>query len=297
VMPGRRKFMGQLGLVIVGIPFAGALYGMLKGKYDFTLHKETLRFADLPAAFDGLRIVQISDIHAGTFDSMSGVQAGIDLIMAQKPDLILFTGDLVNNLATEVEPYIEMFGKLTAPLGKYSVLGNHDYGHYYQFESQQAKVDNHLQIRQQNERMGFRMLHNAHLRLEKEGENIVLAGVENWGNPPFPQYGDLDKTFEGVEDAEFTVLMSHDPSHWDAQVRGHRKHVHLQLSGHTHGAQFGVEIPGVKWSPAQWRYSQWAGLYSDAQQHLYVNRGFGHIGFPGRVGIWPEVTLIELRRA
>jgi predicted MPP superfamily phosphohydrolase len=297
VMPSRRKFMGQLGLVIVGIPFAGALYGMLKGKYDFTLHKETLRFSDLPEAFDGMKIVQISDIHAGTFDSIAGVQEGLDLIMAQKPDLILFTGDLVNNLATEAEDYIEMFARLTAPMGKFSVLGNHDYGHYYQFDSKEAKVANHLAIRKQNERMGFQLLNNAHIRLEKDGQNIVLAGVENWGSPPFPQYGDLDVAFEGVEDSEFTVLMSHDPSHWDAQVRDHRKHVHLQLSGHTHGAQFGVEIPGVKWSPAQWRYKQWAGLYSDNEQHLYVNRGFGHIGFPGRVGIWPEVTLIELKRA
>jgi predicted MPP superfamily phosphohydrolase len=295
-LPGRRKFIGQLGLVLVSIPFAGAVYGMLKGKYDFTLHKQTLRFSDLPDAFDGMKIVQISDIHAGTFDSFAGVQEGLNLIMEQKPDLILFTGDLVNNLATEADPFIDMFAQLAAPMGKFSVLGNHDYGHYYQFDSQEAKVANHLAIRKQNARMGFQLLNNAHIRLEKDGQNIVLAGVENWGSPPFPQYGDLDMTFEGVSDTEFTVLMSHDPSHWDAQVRDHRKHVHLQLSGHTHGAQFGVEIPGIKWSPAQWRYKQWAGLYSDNEQHLYVNRGFGHIGFPGRVGIWPEVTLIELRK-
>lgn len=297
VMPGRRKFIGQLGLAMVGIPFAGAIYGMLKGKYDFTLHKETLAFPDLPDAFDGMRIVQISDIHAGTFDSLAGVQKGLDLIMEQRPDLILFTGDLVNNLASEAEPYISMFAQLSAPMGKFSVLGNHDYGHYYQFESQQAKLDNHLEIRRQNERMGFQMLHNGHTHLQRDDQTLVLAGVENWGLPPFPQYGDLDRTFENVADDAFTILMSHDPSHWDAQVRGHRKHVHLMLSGHTHGAQFGVEIPGVKWSPAQWRYKQWAGLYSEGGQHLYVNRGFGHIGFPGRVGIWPEVTLIELRKA
>ncbi|MFN8396677.1 MAG: metallophosphoesterase [Bacteroidia bacterium] len=295
-MPARRKFIGQLGLVVVGIPFAGAVYGMLKGKYDFTLHKETLAFPDLPEAFDGMKIVQISDIHAGTFDSMSGVQAGLDLIMEQGADMILFTGDLVNNLATEVEPYVAMFSKLSAPMGKYSVLGNHDYGHYYQFDSQQEKINNHLAIREQNARMGFQMLHNEFLRLERDGQSIVLAGVENWGLPPFPQYGDLNKATEGLEDHEFTILMSHDPSHWDAQVRAHRKHIHLQLSGHTHGAQFGIEIPGVKWSPAQYRYRQWAGLYSEGRHRLYVNRGFGHIGFPGRVGIWPEVTLIELRR-
>jgi uncharacterized protein len=297
VMPGRRKFMAQLGLVIVGIPFTGALYGLLKGKYDFTLRKETLAFHDLPEAFHGLKIVQISDIHSGTFDIISGVQGGVDLIMAQKPDIILFTGDLVNNLASEADPYIEMFAKLQAPLGKFSVLGNHDYGHYYNWDSKAEELENQLAVRKQNARMGFQMLHNTHVRIEKDGQEIVLAGVENWGNPPFPQYGDLDKAYDGVADHEFTVLLSHDPSHWDAQVRSHRKHVHLQLSGHTHGAQLGVEIPGVKWSPAQWRYKQWGGLYSEGKQHLYVNRGFGHIGFPGRVGIWPEVTLIELRKA
>jgi uncharacterized protein len=297
VMPGRRKFMGQLGLIVVSIPFAGALYGMLKGKYDFTVHRETLRFADLPEAFHGLKIVQISDIHAGTFDSIAGVQKGVDLIAAQNGDLILFTGDLVNNLATEADPYVEMFAKLQAPLGKFSILGNHDYGHYYRFESKEAGFANYQSVQAQSGNMGFELLKNQHVRIEKDGQSIVLAGVENWGLPPFPQYGDLNKALEGVAENDFTVLLSHDPSHWDEQVRPHAKHIHLQLSGHTHGAQFGVEIPGVKWSPAQYRYKQWAGLYSDGDQHLYVNRGFGHIGFPGRVGIWPEVTVIELLRA
>jgi uncharacterized protein len=297
MMPSRRKFVGQLGIIVAAIPFAGAVYGILKGKYDFTIHQETLRFSDLPEAFDGLKIVQISDIHSGSFDSMSGVQAGLDLIMEQKPDIILFTGDLVNNLATEAEPYIEMFAKLSAPLGKYSVLGNHDYGHYYRWENKAEMEANHIAVRTQNARMGFKMLHNEHLRIEKDGQNIVLAGVENWGLPPFPQYGDLDKTFAGVPDGDFTVLMSHDPTHWDAKVKAHRKHVHLQLSGHTHGAQFGIEIPGIRFSLAQVRYKQWGGLYSEGHQHLYVNRGFGFLGFPGRVGIWPEVTVIELKRA
>jgi predicted MPP superfamily phosphohydrolase len=296
VMPGRRKFVGQLGIVVASIPFAGAIYGMVKGKYDFTLHHETLRFSDLPEAFDGMRIVQISDIHAGTFDSIAGVEAGIGLIAAQKPDLILFTGDLVNNLATEADPYIELFAGLSAPMGKFSCLGNHDYGHYYRFDSEAEKMANQAAIRTQNARMGFRLLNNAHVRIEKEGQSLVLAGVENWGAPPFPKYGDLDAAFDGVADHDFTLLMSHDPSHWDGQIRGHKKHVHVTFSGHTHGAQFGVEIPGVKWSPAQWRYQQWAGLYTEGRQHLYVNRGFGHIGFPGRIGIWPEVTLIELRK-
>lgn len=297
VMPGRRKFIGQLGLFVAAIPFAGSLYGILKGKYDYTLHRETLRFSDLPDAFDGLKIVQISDIHAGSFDSVSGVQAGLDLIMEQKPDLILFTGDLVNNLATEAEPYIEMFANLHAPMGKFSVLGNHDYGHYWRWENKAEMHENHRQVHVQNARMGFQLLNNAHVKLERDGQAIVLAGVENWGTPPFPQYGDLDKAFAGVADDTFTVLMSHDPSHWDAQVKAHRKHVHVQLSGHTHGAQFGVEIPWLRFSLAQVRYKQWGGLYSEGDQHLYVNRGFGFIGFPGRVGIWPEVTLLELRKA
>ena len=297
VMPGRRKFVGQLALAIAAIPFSSAVYGIIKGKYDFTLRKEVLKFTDLPPAFDGLRIVQISDIHSGSFDLDSGIQVGLDLIMEQKPDLILFTGDLVNNLASEADPYVEMFKQLHAPMGKFSVLGNHDYGHYYPFESKAAMAENHEQIKNQNGRMGFQLLNNAHVKLKKEGQEIVLAGVENWGIPPFPQYGDLDQAFAGLPNDAFTVLMSHDPSHWDAQVRNHPKHVHLQLSGHTHGAQLGIEIPGVKWSPASWKYKQWAGLYSDANQHLYVNRGFGFLGFPGRVGMWPEVTLIELRKA
>ncbi len=297
VMPSRRKFVGQLGLILASIPLAGAVYGILKGKYDFTVHKETLRFSDLPEAFDGLKIVQISDIHAGSFDDIDGVQKGLDVIMAQKPDIILFTGDLVNNLATEADPFVEMFAKLHAPLGKYSVLGNHDYGHYYRWETKVDELNNHMAVRAQNAKMGFQMLHNQHLRIEKDGQNIVLAGVENWGSPPFPQYGDLDKTFAGVPDGDFTVLMSHDPTHWDEKVKAHRKHVHLQLSGHTHGAQFGVEIPGIRFSLAQVRYKQWGGLYSEGNQHLYVNRGFGFLGFPGRVGIWPEVTVIELKRA
>jgi uncharacterized protein len=295
-MPSRRKFIGQLGLIVAAIPFAGSIYGILKGKYDFTVHRETLRFSDLPEAFDGLKIVQISDIHSGSFDDLDGVQKGLDLIMAQEPDLILFTGDLVNNLASEADPLVPMFAKLHAPLGKYSVLGNHDYGHYVRWESLADERANHLAIRDQNAKMGFQMLHNAHLRLERGGQNIVLGGVENWGSPPFPQYGDLDKTFAGVADGDFTILMSHDPTHWDAQVKAHRKHVHLQLSGHTHGAQFGVEIPGIRFSLAQVRYKQWGGLYSEGNQHLYVNRGFGFLGFPGRVGIWPEVTVIELQR-
>jgi predicted MPP superfamily phosphohydrolase len=297
VMPGRRKFIGQLGLIVAAVPFAGAVYGILKGKYDYTVHRETLRFSDLPAAFDGLKIVQISDIHAGSFDSMDGVQKGLDLIMAQKPDIILFTGDLVNNLATEAEPYIEMFAALHAPMGKFSVLGNHDYGKYYAWETKAEMEANHMAVRQQNARMGFQMLHNEHMLLERDGQTIALAGVENWGLPPFPQYGDLDKAFAGLADDAFTLLMSHDPSHWDAQVRAHRKHVHVQMSGHTHGAQFGVEIPGIKFSLAQVRYKQWGGLYSEGDQHLYVNRGFGYIGFPGRVGIWPEVTVLELKKA
>jgi hypothetical protein len=296
-MPGRRKFIGQMGLMVAAIPFGAAVYGILKGKYDYSLHKHTLQFSDLPEAFDGLKIVQISDIHAGSLDLESGVEHGLQLIMEQKPDLILFTGDLVNNLAVEAEPFIEMFKGLSAPLGKYSVLGNHDYGHYYPFESKEAMHANHQQVRVQNARMGFQLLNNQHVKLKKDGQEIVLAGVENWGIPPFPQYGDLNQAFAGLDDGEFTILMSHDPSHWDAQVKGHRKHVHLQLSGHTHGAQFGIEIPGIKWSPAKWKYKQWGGMYSEGNQHLNVNRGFGFIGFPGRVGIWPEITVIELKKA
>lgn len=294
----RRKFIGYAGLAIAAVPFAGLLYGTLKGKYDYKIHKVKLTFPDLPQAFDGLKIVQISDIHSGSFDSHEAVAGGVELIEQQQADLVLFTGDLVNNLAEEIEPYKDLFRAIDAPLGKFAILGNHDYGDYVQWPSMEEKAANLSRLKQQHADMGYRLLLNERVALEKDGEQIQLAGVENWGKPPFPPLGDLDKALEGIDSDAFTILMSHDPDHWEYKVRDHEKQVHLTLSGHTHGMQMGVEIPGIlQWSPIKYKYPRWAGLYGEGEQYLYVNRGFGFLGYPGRAGIWPEITVIELSKA
>lgn len=296
-MEGRRKFVGQMGVALAALPFASFLFGITRGKYNYKVHHVTLNYPDLPAAFDGFKIAQISDVHAGSFDNYDAVKRGIDTIQAQQPDLILFTGDLVNNLAEEVEPYINAFKSLTAPFGKFSVMGNHDYGEYVEWPSALAKAENERRLRGHHRSMDFRLLENESVLLRKEGEAIRLAGVENWGKPPFPSKGDLDQALAGEGQNDFTVLMSHDPHHWEEKVIYNNQHVHLTLSGHTHGMQMGVDIPGLKWSPVKYRYKRWAGLYDEMGRYLYVNRGFGFIGFPGRVGIWPEITVFELKRA
>lgn len=293
--PHRRKVLKQLGVFVAAVPFSAFLYGVLKGRYDYKIHRLTLRFPDLPPAFDGFRIAQISDVHSGSFDNTEAVKKGIDKIAQQKPDVVLFTGDLVNNLAEEIVPYIELFAGLQAPHGKFAVLGNHDYGEYVAWESEEAKAQNLVKLTGYHKKMGFHLLNNAQVTLHKGGDQIKLVGVENWGKKPFPQKGDLNKAFAQSQPHDFSVLMSHDPSHWDEQVLDFPQRVHLTLSGHTHGMQMGVEIPGFRWSPIKYRYPRWAGLYKKAKQYLYVNRGFGFIGFPGRVGIWPEITIIELK--
>lgn len=290
----RRKFVTNVGLAIASIPFASFLYGITKGKYNYEVKRVKLAFKDLPKSFHGLKVVQISDVHSGSFDDPDEVQRGINMINDLNPDLVLFTGDLVNNIASEVEPYINMFASINPTLGKYSVFGNHDYGDYWRWNSNEEKAQNLEQLSQHHQSMGFRLMKNEHTRIEKDGESIVLAGVENWGKPPFHQYGDLNKTLTGVKDDEFTLLMSHDPSHWDEHVLKHQKHIHLTMSGHTHGMQFGIDIPGIKWSPVKYKYPRWSGLYNEKEQNLYVNKGFGFLGFPGRVGMWPEITLFEL---
>lgn len=294
---GRRRFVGKVGLAIAAIPFSSMIYGVIRGKYNYKIHDVNLTFDDLPEAFNGLKVVQISDVHSGSFDSYENVRRGVQMIQDQNPDVILFTGDLVNNKAYEIEPYMDLFKALKAPYGKFSVLGNHDYGDYVQWPDAETKQANLEKLMEHHESMGFTLLNNDSRTFEKQGQKIQLAGVENWGSPPFPQHGDIDKAFNGVDDADFTILMSHDPSHWDQVVVDHNKHTHLTLSGHTHGMQFGIEIPGIKWSPVKYRYPRWAGLYEKAGQYLYVNRGFGFLGFPGRVGIWPEITVLELNRA
>lgn len=292
----RRKFISTTGLVLASVPFAGLMDGLTRGQYNFTLHEHTLWFDDLPEAFDGLKVVQISDLHSGGFDSEEGLRKGIDLIKEQHADVILFTGDLVNNLAEEMDPWKHMFQELEASMGMYASLGNHDYGHYIEWNSHEEAEANIAAIQKHITDIGFRLLNNENQILRRNDQELAIIGVENWGSPPFPQYGDLDKGLQGVPDDAFSILLSHDPSHFDAIVVDHPKHIHLTLSGHTHGMQFGVEVPGIKWSPVELRYPKWAGLYEEQSQYLYVNRGFGCIAFPGRVGIWPEVTSFTLRK-
>jgi len=244
-----------------------------------------------------LKLVHISDIHSGSFDSLEAVQRGIDLINAQNADIICFTGDLVNNDSREIEPFIQDFKALKSKYGIYSCLGNHDYGDYKHWKSKEVKQQNLETLFKHHQAMGFKLLNNSNVELTNKGEKIVILGVENWGKPPFPQHGDLDKALKNVNNADFKILLSHDPSHWDYKVLTHPTNIDLTLSGHTHGMQFGVEIPGFKWSPIKYLYPRWAGLYQEATQYLYVNRGFGFLGFPGRVGIWPEITVIELKKA
>ena len=289
----RSTFLSWLGLGLGGTLFGTLLFGF-GNKYNYQVKKIKLSFKNLPAAFKGMRMVHISDIHSGSFQDIRAVNKGIDLILKQQPDLIVFTGDLVNDRATEMDPYQNSFGRLTAPLGVFSTLGNHDYGDYVQWPTPQEKIDNLEALKKVHANMGWRLLMNEHVVLEKGDEKIALLGIENWGSKArFPKYGKMDLAHVGTEDIKFKILLSHDPSHWDAQVLPEYSSIDLMLSGHTHGMQFGLENPYFKWSPVQWMYKQWAGLYEQGAQKLYVNRGYGFIGYPGRVGILPEITVIE----
>jgi predicted MPP superfamily phosphohydrolase len=296
-LPSRRKFVSQIALGLASIPLTSLLYGMYKGRYNYKVLQYELTYDDLPEAFDGFTITQISDVHSGSFDNAKKVQYGIDLINRQQSDVILFTGDFVNNQTSELDPWIDIFAQLKAPFGKYSVMGNHDYGDYMQWPSEAAKVENFEAFKKAHQSMGFDLLLNESRFLEKDGQRLALIGVENWGAGRFKKAGDLNKAVSGLQATDFKVLMTHDPSHWEAEVLPHPFPFHLTLSGHTHGMQFGIEIPGwIKWSPAQWRYKQWAGIYERDQQRINVNRGFGFLAYPGRVGMWPEVSVITLRR-
>ena len=290
----RSLFLSWVSLAVGGGIFGTLVHGF-SNKYNYQVKKLQIPFANLPAAFKGLRIVQLSDIHSGSLTNKREVEKGVAKVMSLKPDLILFTGDLVNNKAEEMAPFVEVFNKLTAPLGVFSVLGNHDYGDYVEWETAEAKRANLEQLKGVHAQMGWRLLMNENVVFEKGGEKLALLGIENWSSKArFPKYGKMEKAYAGTEEVPFKILMSHDPSHWDAEIRPKYKDVNLMLSGHTHGMQFGVELPWFKWSPVQYVYQQWAGLYGQQEQKLYVNRGFGFIGYPGRVGIMPEITLIEL---
>jgi len=297
-LPGRRTFISQIALGLAAIPFIGIIDGIWKGRYRYRVISHTLEFEDLPDEFDGFTIAQISDIHSGSFDNQEKVEYGVQMVNELGADAIMFTGDMVNNIATEAEPWIDTFKKLSGKNGVFSILGNHDYGDYWRFPSAQAKVDNLNRLKEIHAEMGMDLLLNESRYFERGNERLYLAGVENWGLPPFPQYGDLQTALNGVPEDAFTILLSHDPSHFDAEVKQHSKKVHLTLSGHTHGMQFGIEIPGwIKWSPVKFKYPKWAGLYPEPDgQVLHVNRGFGFLAFPGRVGMWPEITHITLRK-
>ena len=307
----RSVFLSWAGMIAGGGLFSSLVYGF-SNKYRYRIHRLQLAFDNLPPGLKGLKIIQISDIHSGSFTDKAAVMRGVDKILNEKADLILFTGDLVNDIATEMDGYLDVFGKLKAPMGVYSIFGNHDYGDYHQWPDrteehkkreelagkhlltpmQQANLD---KLKDVHGRLGWRLLLDENVQLEKNGDKIALLGVQNWSSKArFPKYGDLKKAYEGSQGYPFKILMSHDPSHWDAQVKPTYPDIDLMLAGHTHGMQFGVEIPGFRWSPVQYVYKEWAGLYEDGKQKLYVNRGYGFIGYPGRVGILPEITVIEL---
>lgn len=292
----RSIFIQRMALILGGTLLGGFMYGVTN-RYNYQVRRIKLSFRNLPAAFKGLKIVQVSDIHSGSFDRHIAVERGAKLVMDEKPDIIFFTGDLVNNKAEEIVPYMDIFSKLQAPLGIYSTLGNHDYGDYVQWPSKAAKVQNLDTLKAHHGAMGWRLLLNEHVVLEKGGDKIAILGIENWGaKAGFPKYGKMEAAYNGLPEKNipFKILLSHDPSHWDAQVRPEYPDIDLTLSGHTHGMQLGVEIPGFKWSPVKYIYKEWAGLYQEANQYLYVNRGFGFLGYPGRLGILPEITVIEL---
>jgi hypothetical protein len=295
-LPSRRKFVSQVALGIAAIPFASLLYGMYRGRYNYKVLKYVLHFDDLPDAFDGYRITQISDVHSGSFDNPEKISYGIALINQQKSDAVMFTGDLVNNTASEMDPWKEVFSGISAPDGVFSVLGNHDYGDYVHWESAAAKKANLEALKAVHREMGWNLLLDEHKKITRGSDTIAIVGVENWG-AGFKQVGDLGKAASVLSAGEFKILLSHDPSHWEQKVKKDEKKFQLTLSGHTHGMQFGIEIPGwFKWSPAQYRYEHWAGIYNEAGRFLNVNRGFGFLAYPGRVGIWPEVSVIELRK-
>jgi predicted MPP superfamily phosphohydrolase len=290
----RSSFLSWLGLGVGSALFGTLLYGF-SNKYNYKVKKIKLAFNNLPQSFKGMKVVQISDIHSGSFQDKAAVNKGIDMVLAQNADLILFTGDLVNDRSSEMEPYMDIFSRLKAPLGVYSTLGNHDYGDYVTWPSEQAKRDNLEQLKVIHQQLGWRLLMNEHVLLEKGGEQIALLGIENWSaKARFPKHGRMADAYPGTEKVPFKILMSHDPSHWDAEVRPKYPDIDLTLAGHTHGMQFGIENPYFHWSPVKWVYRQWAGLYENENQKLYVNRGYGFIGYPGRVGIMPEITVFEL---
>lgn len=291
----RSEFISKSALIAGTVPIAVFSFGIISGAHDYRVRKRVITSPKLPKAFHGMRLAQLSDIHTGSFFNKTAVAGGVDMLRAEKPDIVFFTGDLVNNQSDEAKPYLDIFKRVTAPLGVYSTMGNHDYGDYRSWASQEAKQADIKQLHEMHRYMGWDILLNENRILTQNGEQLAILGLENWGAGRFSKYGDLAKTYAGAEEAPFKILLSHDPSHWDAQVRPEFPDINLQLAGHTHGMQFGIEIGDFRWSPSKWMYKQWADMYQAGDQYLYVNRGYGYLGYPGRVGILPEITIIELR--
>lgn len=293
--PGRSLWASQAALILSSIPFFSFIFGVTHGKYNYKIRKTSLYFDGLPDDFQGFTLVQISDIHSGSFDNPKAVKKGVNLINSLNPDLFVFTGDLVNNKASEILPYLEIFKSIKAPFGKFSILGNHDYGDYIRWKNPQEKANNLELLKKYHHELEFKLLLDQHILIKKDNDQIALLGVENWGKG-FGERGDLKKALIGLKAHDFKVLLSHDPSHWDAQVKHNPSKIHFTLSGHTHGMQFGIEIGKFKWSPVKYRYPNWAGLTEENKRCLYVNRGFGFLGFAGRIRIWPEITHITFRK-
>lgn len=294
---GRSEFLAKAGLVTAAVPFVSMSWGIISGAHDYRVRRVNVPIKDLPKSFEGLRLAQISDIHSGSFWNKTAVKGGVEMLLKEKPDLIVFTGDLVNNRANEMQEWGSIFEKIKSPLGVYSVLGNHDYGDYVSWESPEKKQKNLKDLIQIQKNLGWQLLLNENKSIEIDGESLGILGVENWGNKArFPKYGKLSEALKGTEDNSANILLSHDPSHWQGEVLQQESKVDLTLSGHTHGMQFGVEVAGIKWSPVQYMYKEWAGLYQEEDKKLYVNRGFGYLGYPGRVGIPPEITILTLTK-
>ncbi|MFC5271585.1 metallophosphoesterase [Adhaeribacter terreus] len=294
----RNKIWSIIALIMGTVPLSAFIYGIAHGAFHYKVKRVALHFPDLPVAFHGFKMVQISDLHTGSFTNEKPLKRAVKLINAQEPDVIFFTGDLVNNIADEVQPYIPVLSELKGKMGVFSVLGNHDYGDYVSWQTRSAKIENLERLKHAHARMGWHLLMNTNVKLERETDRIAILGVENWGNRAgFPKYGKLYKAHQGVEDIPFKILLSHDPSHWDGEVNTKFPDIHLTLSGHTHGMQFGIDLPFFKWSPVQYVYKQWSGLYQKGPQYLYVNVGLGFLGYPGRVGFRPEITVFELQRS
>ena len=294
---GRTAFIGKAALLTGVLPMMGLSFGILSGAHDYRVRRRDVYSPHLPKAFDGIRLVQISDIHTGSFFNKTAVRGGVDLINQERGDMVLFTGDFVNNQSDEAKPYLDLFAKVKAPLGVHAVMGNHDYGDYHRWGSMTEKQQNIKDLHQMHRYMGWNIMLNENKIITADGESIALLGLENWGAGRFSKYGDMSKTYEGTQEIPYKILMSHDPSHWDAQVLSEYPDIDLMLAGHTHGMQFGVEIGDFRWSPSQYVYKQWADLYQKGTQSLYVNRGFGFLGYPGRIGILPEITVLTLKRS